>query len=97
VSEELTNHIDELSASLQDRKRDQVANHIRTIPEQTLDALLRIEELLIARNTPWEPPKPEYEWQTDALPDASVTPKATPLLDKLSEKRPEQRKKPKQL
>lgn len=46
MSEELTNHIDELSASLEGRKRPQVANHLRTIPEQTLDALLRIEELL---------------------------------------------------
>jgi hypothetical protein len=94
VSEELTNHIDELSVALQDRKRDQVANHIRTIPEQTLDALLRIEELLasigaqVTRSVPYD---------VDDIPNASLTPQPTPLLDKLSEKKPEQRKKPKQL
>jgi hypothetical protein len=39
-------HVDETSASLSDRARPQVANHIRSLPEQTLDALLRIEEVL---------------------------------------------------
>jgi hypothetical protein len=45
-------HIDEQSAALGDRARPQVANHIRTIEVQTLDALLRIEELLRGKQAP---------------------------------------------
>ena len=36
--------IDKASAELAPRQRTHVANHVRTIAEQTLDALLRIEE-----------------------------------------------------
>jgi hypothetical protein len=39
-------HVDTLSASLVERERPHVANHLRSIQVQTLDALLRIEELL---------------------------------------------------
>lgn len=38
-------HIDQQSADLADRERPHVANHIRSIQVQTLDALLRIEEM----------------------------------------------------
>jgi hypothetical protein len=43
----ISDHVDALSASLADRERPQVANHVRSIAEQTLDAMLRIEELLV--------------------------------------------------
>jgi hypothetical protein len=36
----------EVPAHLADRERGHVANHIRTLEQQTLDALLRIEEIL---------------------------------------------------
>ena len=42
----MSEHIDEASAALADRSRPQVANHVRTVERQTLDALLRLEEVL---------------------------------------------------
>lgn len=42
-------HVDVLSAKLAPREREHVSNHVRSIQAQTLDALLRIEELLIAQ------------------------------------------------
>jgi hypothetical protein len=42
----MNDHIDDQSAALSHRERPQVANHIRSIQTQTLDALLRMEELM---------------------------------------------------
>jgi hypothetical protein len=44
--------IDPISASLGGRQRLHVAGHVRTNEQQILDALLRIEELLIGRFQP---------------------------------------------
>jgi len=57
-----------------ERQREHQPSHIRTIEAQTLDALLRIEELLnilLSRGTSPAPVKPE-------------TPKATPTTKKNS-------------
>lgn len=47
-NDNINDHIDVASASLADRARPQVANHVRTVQVQTLDALLRIEETMNA-------------------------------------------------
>lgn len=50
MSDDTENHVDVLSAELvTHRNRQHIANHTRSIQEQTLDALLRIEELLKSR------------------------------------------------
>ncbi|MFI4971129.1 MAG: hypothetical protein ACHP7H_00500 [Hyphomicrobiales bacterium] len=63
---ETEDHVDQQSASLADRERPQVANHIRPIAVQTLDVLLRIEEIL-SRAFP-------------AAPQTLATPERTPAV-----------------
>jgi hypothetical protein len=77
----MSEHIDEVSASLADRARPQVANHIRSIAEQTLDALLRIEELLIKYGVAFY--KVDVEGTVDVVPFEDVitnlSPQETPF------------------
>lgn len=42
----MNDFIDDASRALEHRARPQVANHVRAVANQQLDALLRIEELL---------------------------------------------------
>lgn len=72
--------VDQLSASLADRVRPQVAFHVRSIPEQTLDALLRIEEMLSNLNEALAGPRgPKIEGDVaDVI--TNISPRPTPFM-----------------
>jgi hypothetical protein len=66
--------------TLADRQRPHDQHHQRTLEQQILDALLRIEELLQKREA-----EPEVEGElADAI--TNVTPRETPLTKKMTKR-----------